>query len=177
LFKATLVGAGNFPQIARICEIEKSTRWQKSLCGINFVVTARGLAGHLVCMKSPLLIAAFSLFLTAPLWAQSDDSSSDSSTSTPPASGSHHHWHGHGGAGLTQDERTELKTAHDDAIKANPDLAAEGKRLHTEMMSYMKQMHDAMVKADPNVEPIMAKMGKGHHHHGPPPSSDDSSSQ
>jgi hypothetical protein len=45
------------------------------------------------------------------------------------------------------------------------------------MMSYMKQMHDAMVKADPNVEPIMAKMGKGHHHHGPPPSSDDSSSQ
>ena len=36
----------------------------------------------------------------------------------------------------------------------------------------MQKMHDAMVKADPNVEPILAKLEAGHHHHGPPPGDD-----
>jgi Spy/CpxP family protein refolding chaperone len=122
-------------------------------------------------MKSTLLITALSLCLTAPLWAQSDDSSD--SSSTPPAG--HHHWHG-GFGGLTQDERTELKTAHDKALQDNPDLATEEKQMHQQMCDYMKKMHDAMVKADPNVEPIFAKMKSGHHHHGAPPA-DDSSDQ
>lgn len=78
---------------------------------------------------------------------------------------------------MTQDERTELKTAHDDAVKANPDLATEGKKLHEEMDAYMKKMHDAMVKADPNVEPILKKLEAGHHHHGPPPPDDDGGNQ
>jgi Spy/CpxP family protein refolding chaperone len=123
-------------------------------------------------MKSTLLIAALSLCLAAPLWAQSDDSSD---TSTTPPKG--HHWHHGGGSQLTQDERTELKTAHDTAIKDNPDLATEGKKLHEEMHAYMKKMHDAMVTADPNVKPILDKLEAGHHHHGPPPADDDSSNQ
>jgi Spy/CpxP family protein refolding chaperone len=118
-------------------------------------------------MKSTLLIAALSLCLTAPLWAQSDDSSD----STPPPAGGHHHWKG-GPGGLTQDERTELKTAHDSALQANPDLAAEEKQLHQQWKDYAKKMHDAMVKADPKVEPILAKMKGHHHHHGPPPADD-----
>jgi Spy/CpxP family protein refolding chaperone len=122
-------------------------------------------------MKSPLLIAALSLCLTAPLWAQSDDSSD--SSSTPPPAG-HHHFGGFGG--LTQDERTELKAAHDKALQDNPDLATEGKQLHEQMRAYMKKMHDAMVKADTNVGPILDKLEAGHHHHGPPPA-DDSSNQ
>lgn len=123
-------------------------------------------------MKSSLLIAAFSLCLAAPLLAQSDDSTT---TTTPPKG----HFHCHGGMGLTQDERTELKTAHDDALKADPSLATEGKKLHEEMHAYMKKMHDAMVSADPNVEPILAKLEKGHHHHKGDTStdSDDSSNQ
>ncbi len=116
-------------------------------------------------MKSPLLIAALSLCLTAPVWAQSDDSSSGS---TPPPP-SDHHW---GGAKLTPEERTELKTAHETALKDNPDLATEEKSLRDEQKAFMQKMHDAMVKADPNVEPILAKMEAGHHHHGPPPGDD-----
>jgi hypothetical protein len=73
--------------------------------------------------------------------------------------------------GLTQDERTELKTAHEDAIKANPDLETEGKQLHEQMRDFEKKMHDAMVAADPKVEPILDKMEKGRHH-GPPPGDD-----
>lgn len=129
----------------------------------HFDVTADAAAGHLHCMKSPLLIAALSLCLTAPLWAQSD-SSSDST----PAHCGKHHWH-HGGTPLTKDERAELKSAHEAAIQANPDLVTQGKQLHEQMRDYMKKMHDAMVKADPKVEPIFAKMKAGHHHHGPPP--------
>jgi len=122
-------------------------------------------------MKSPLLIAALTLCLVSPLWAQADDSSD----STPPPPSGHHR--GHGGAPLTKDERTELKSAHDAALQANPDLAAEEKQLHQQWKDYAKKMHDAMVKADPKVEPILEKMKAGHHHHGPPPPDADSSSQ
>jgi hypothetical protein len=115
-------------------------------------------------MKSSLLIAALSLCLTAPVWAQSDDSSD--SSSTPPAGG-HHHWGG--GPQLTKDEWTELKTAHDTALKDNPDLATEEKALRDQQMAFMQKMHDAMIKADANVAPILTKLEAGHHHHGPPP--------
>jgi Spy/CpxP family protein refolding chaperone len=117
-------------------------------------------------MKSTLLIAALSLCLTAPLWAQSDDSSDASST--PPAD--HHHWGG--GPQLTKDEWTELKTAHDTALQQNPDLAAEEKALHDQQKAFMQKMHDAMIKADANVAPILTKLEAGHHHHGPPPGDD-----
>jgi Spy/CpxP family protein refolding chaperone len=110
-------------------------------------------------MKSKLLAVALTLCLTSPLWAQ--DASSDSGT--PPPAGGGHHW---GGPDLTADERTELKAAHDAAIQANPDLATEGKQLHDQMEAYQQKLHDAMVKADPKVEAILAKMP---HHHGPPP--------
>jgi hypothetical protein len=116
-------------------------------------------------MKPNLLAIALTLCLTSPVWAQDDSSgsTSGSSSSTPP----HHHWEGGpGGANLTADERTELKTAHDAAIQANPDLKTQGEQLRQQMMDFEKKMHDAMVAADPKVAPILAKM---HHHHGPPP--------
>jgi Spy/CpxP family protein refolding chaperone len=112
-------------------------------------------------MKTPLLIAALSLCLTAPLWAQSDDS-----PPPPPPDGEHH---GHGGPGLTKDEWTELKSAHDAALQANPDLATQEKALHQQMKDLQQKIHDAMVKADPKVEPILAKLEAGHHHGPPPP--------
>jgi Spy/CpxP family protein refolding chaperone len=120
-------------------------------------------------MKRSLLILALGAALALPAWAQSDD---DSSSSTPPP---HHHGHG---AGLTKAEWTELKTAHEDALKADPSLATDGKALREQFKAYMKKMHDGMVAADPDVKPILEKLEAGHHHHhGPPPSdsgSDDS---
>ena len=68
---------------------------------------------------------------------------------------------------LTQDERAELKAAHDAAIKADPSLETDGKALQEQFKAYEKKMHDAMVAADPKVEPILAKFKGGHH--GPPP--------
>jgi hypothetical protein len=117
-------------------------------------------------MKSLLLLSTFSVCLTAPLWAQSDDSST--TTTTPK-----HHWHG--GAGLTKEEWQELKAAHESALQANPDLATEDKQLHEQNKAHFQKMHDAMVKADPNVEPILAKLKGGHHHHHPGASTTDSS--
>jgi len=70
---------------------------------------------------------------------------------------------------LTEQERTELKTARVAAFKANPDLATEGRQLREQMEAYQKKMHDALVAADPNVEPILKKLEAGRPHHGPPP--------
>ena len=118
-------------------------------------------------MKPKLLAVALSLCLTGPSWAQD----ASPTPPPPPPPGEHHHW---GGANLTEDEKTELKSAHDAALQANPDLATEGKQLHQQMEAFQQKMHDAMVKADPKVEPILAKM---HHHHGPPPGDDGGGNQ
>ena len=136
-------------------------------------VTDRAARGHYQGMKSSLLIAALGLCLTAPLWAQTDDASTPP---PPPPPGEHHM---HGGPPLSQDEMTELKSAHEAALKDNPDLATEGKQLHEQMRAFMKKMHDAMVKADPKVGPILDKMKEGHPHDGPPPApgGDDDSGQ
>jgi len=96
--------------------------------------------------------------LTCPVWAQSD---------TPPPDGPPPGGH-HGMGMLTQDERTELKAAHEKADQDNPDLAAQGKQLREQFRDFEKKMHEAMIKADPKVEPILAKLEAGHHH-GPPP--------
>ena len=85
---------------------------------------------------------------------------------------------------LTSAEKQELQTAHQAAITANPSLAAEGKDLMEQMKAahesggkpsedLMAKMHAfrdkmdaAMIAADGNVAPILAKI-KAHHHGGP----------
>jgi hypothetical protein len=94
---------------------------------------------------------------------------------------------------LTDAEKQELHKAHDAAIAADPTLETEGKNL----MDQMKEAHDsgtkpsddliakmhafrekmdaALIKADPNVAPIIAKIKAHHGPHGgpggpPPPS-------
>lgn len=91
---------------------------------------------------------------------------------------------------LTDAEKQELKAAHDAAIQANPSLGTEGKDLGdqmraareagqkpsddllAQMQAYHKKLNAAMIAADPNVAPIIAKMDAGRHHWGqggPPP--------
>jgi len=62
----------------------------------------------------------------------------------------------------------ELNQARQDAFQANPDLAAEGKALKEQEEAFHKKLEAAMIKADPKVEPILAKMKEGRpHHEGP----------
>ena len=57
-------------------------------------------------------------------------------------------------AALTPDERKELKEAREKA-KSDPAVQAVDK---SDKKAYHKAMHEAMLKADPNVEAIMAKL-------------------
>jgi hypothetical protein len=66
-----------------------------------------------------------------------------------------------------------LHQAHDAALQANPDLAAQEKQLREQTDALHKQIEAAMVKIDPNVAPLIAKMDadrkKHGDHNGPPP--------
>ena len=93
---------------------------------------------------------------------------------------------------LTPAEQAEFKKAHDAALTADPTLATQEQDLHTQMdaardaggppsddlraqmKAFREKMNAAMVKADPAVAPILAKLKAAHHHHdggdgGPPP--------
>ena len=71
--------------------------------------------------------------------------------------------------GLTPEEQQELRAARKAAMDANPDLAAEQKALQD-------KINAAMIKADPKVAPIIAKLEAAHQHHegdgGPKPGGD-----
>jgi hypothetical protein len=140
-------------------------------------------AESLILMKRILLVLTLGAALGSPAFAQS----ADSTNAAPPGPAHHRHWD----AVLTDAERQELHTAHDAAIQANPDLATEGKDLMDKMKAahdsgvkpdadlmdqmhaYMEKLNEAMIKADANVAPILAKLKAAHHHHdgqdGPPP--------
>ena len=118
-------------------------------------------------MKRLLLLLTLGAALTCPSFAQSTNST-NTPPSPPPPGGGHH------GGMLTDEERQELHAAHDAALQADPDLAAEGKDLQAKMQAYHQKLDAAMIKADPKVEPIITKMEAAHPHRdgpdAPPPS-------
>ena len=92
---------------------------------------------------------------------------------------------------LTDAEQQEMHKAHDAAFAADPTLATEGKAIMDQMKAardsgtrpsedliakrnaFQAKMDAAMIKADPGVAPIIAKIKAAHEHHegagGPPP--------
>jgi hypothetical protein len=116
--------------------------------------------------------------LACPTLANAQSTNAAPSGPPPGGDGEKHHM-----GFLTADERAELKKDHDAAAAANPDLAKQIEDVHTQMKAAhdngekpdaslfekMKSLHDqmdaAMIKIDPNVEPILAKIKA--HHHGP----------
>jgi hypothetical protein len=93
-------------------------------------------------------------------------------------------------ANLSEQERAQLKSAHDKATQQNPALEEAMKSAHQAMEKARKEMHDSMVAIDPSVAPILAKIeppkwggqgkaqkggpgnggdGYGGKHHAPPP--------
>ena len=62
---------------------------------------------------------------------------------------------------LSPEERQKLRAAHKAALEDPTVKAAEATRA-TDKKGYRKAMHDAMIKADPSVEPILEKMREEH---------------
>lgn len=61
-------------------------------------------------------------------------------------------------AQLSDTERAQLKEAHDKAIEQDPSLQQRMKEAHDTMEAARKGMNDAMIKIDPSVEAILAKI-------------------
>jgi CHASE3 domain sensor protein len=59
---------------------------------------------------------------------------------------------------LAVNEWQELRSVRETTLKNNPDLAAEYKALLAEMDEQQKDLEAAMIKADPKVAPIVAKL-------------------
>jgi hypothetical protein len=123
-------------------------------------------------MKRTLLVLALGGLLTVPAFAQGAAPNQVISTTegtTPSSTPGDGKPHGHHRDGLTREEREKLHAAHDAALKANPDLDAEGKDLMAKMEAHEKNVEAAMVKADPSIAPLLAKADKDRmHHHGGP---------
>lgn len=108
-------------------------------------------------MNKSLLSLALSLSLTC--LAGADPATNTSApVAPPPAPPGGGHMGGMGMGGITPEEGQELMEAHSAALQANPDLQAEGKALQAKIQAYQKKVEAAMVKADPNVGPILAEI-------------------
>ena len=76
---------------------------------------------------------------------------------------------------VTPEEKEKLHAAHDAVMKADPALEAEGKDLMEKQHAHEKKVDDAMIKSDPSLAPLIAKMEKERMMHphggpgGPPP--------
>jgi len=71
---------------------------------------------------------------------------------------------------ITPAEWQELSAARTAAFQANPDLAAENRKLSEKMRALMDKINAAMVKADPTIGPIIAKLEANRPHPGAPAS-------
>jgi len=139
-------------------------------------------------MKRILLVLTLGAALSSTAFAQPDTTTNTPPPGPPPGEGEHHH----GMDFLTDADKQELHKAHDAAIAANPALGTEEESLKSEMEAaresgtpptddqkeqwhaFREKMDAAMIAADPDVAPILAKI-KAHHHGpggpgGPPPS-------
>ena len=63
-------------------------------------------------------------------------------------------------AGLTEEERTKLKAAHQRAM-TDPAVQAAHERLKQARRDFREVMRPALLKADPSVQPILEKMRAG----------------
>jgi len=104
-----------------------------------------------------VLAVSLPLALRAQEMPQSNTPSSNQEAPPPPPSPS-----GPGPRGpmanLSEQERAQLKAAHDKATQQNPALEEAMKSAHQGMEKARKEMHDAMIAIDPAVASILAKI-------------------
>lgn len=107
-------------------------------------------------MKIILPLLALGTFLAMPALAQS--AGGTNSTDKPPHSADGGPGPGGHMGGLTPEERQELMADRKAVLDANPDLADQMKALQD-------KINAAMVKMDPKVAPLLAKMDAAHKQH------------
>lgn len=93
-------------------------------------------------MRKQLILTVLAGLLALPLAVRAQTSTN----TAPPPRGDHGPM-----AGLTQEEREQVRAAHNKALEQNPGLEQK-------MEDLRKAMHDAMVAVDPSVAPILDKM-------------------
>src|SRR5579864_6267374 len=76
----------------------------------------------------------------------------------------HNHDHEAMLANLAPEERQKVQAAHQKAMQ-DPTVQAAQEKLKEARKQFRETMHAAMVKADPTVEAILAKMPKHEHEH------------
>lgn len=108
-------------------------------------------------MKKTFLPALLLPFIAlAPLRAQMESNTNSlSNEGNPPPPPEERHGPM---AQLSDTERAQLKEAHDKAIEQDPSLQQRMKEAHDTMEAARNAMNDAMIKIDPSVEAILAKI-------------------
>src|SRR5580698_608809 len=114
-------------------------------------------------MKRFMLLLILALSLSGTIWAQQTVPTPAAPPPTTPA-----------GAPpvaanpgqITPVEWQELRAAHAAALQANPDLTAESRKLAERMHAFEDKIDAAMVKADPTLAPIIAKIEAARHAQG-----------
>ena len=106
----------------------------------------------------PTLLPFLSLIALTPLTAQTegnDNAPMNEGNQAPPPPQAERHGPM---AKLSDDERARVKAAHDKAIEQDPILQQKMKEAQDAMEAARKEMNDAMIKADPAIESILAKI-------------------
>lgn len=93
-------------------------------------------------MKKQLILTMLAGWLALPLAVRAQTSTN----AAPPPRGDHGPM-----AGLTKEEREQVRAAHDKAVEQDPTLEQKMEAAH-------KAMYDAMIAVDPAVAPILDKM-------------------
>ena len=101
-------------------------------------------------------ILALSAVLVLPSLAVAQNPDDPADTAGPGGRGRHQYM-----ANLTPAERQELRAAHK---KAKQDPAYQAAKV--QMRQARQAMRAALIKADPNVQPILSKMPEGHGNRG-----------
>lgn len=108
------------------------------------------------------------IFLAPAVWAQQVGSNSTSVSLPPSAAQSQGAPAETHPITLTPDEWQELRAARTSALQANPDLIEENRRLSDKMRDLAGKIDAAMIKSDPTLAPIIAKLEAGRQHLEPP---------
>lgn len=104
----------------------------------------------------PTTLLLLPLMAAASLTAQPAPESTNVPPPPPPQQGGGPR----GGFGLSQAERDQLKTAREKALAADPALQQKIDEARKVLDDAQKALNEAMIKADPSVEAIIAKMPK-----------------
>jgi hypothetical protein len=118
-------------------------------------------------MKQLALLLIMALPLSGTVWAQQAGSTPASPT-RPPSGAPPPGAPPTGANQITPDEWQELRAARSAAFQANPDLVAENRKLSEKMRALEDKINVAMVKADPTIGPIIAKLEANRPHPGAP---------